>query len=82
MISIVQNTFLDQQQYRSHEDYGPEMAGKVTTAMLGFLEEAFAKATEILHNNEDLLKHCAAKLLIDETFNENKMEEIKNKLKK
>ena len=76
------NTFLDQQPYQQHEDYGPEMAGKVTTAMLDFLNEAFAEATEILQNNEALLKQCAEQLLSDETFNETKMEEIKSKLKK
>ncbi len=76
------NTFLDQQQYQSHDDYGPEMASKVTSAMSGFLDEAFAHATEILQSNKNLLKQCAAQLLTDETFNENKMEEIKSKLKK
>ena len=76
------NTFLDQQPYQQHEDYGPEMAGKVTTAMLDFLNEAFAEATDILQNNEALLKQCAEQLLSDETFNETKMEEIKSKLKK
>jgi cell division protease FtsH len=82
VIDQQKNTFLEQQQYQSHEDFGPEMAAKVTTSILSFLDQAFAEATEILQNNETLLKQCAEQLLVDETFNENKMEEIKSKLKK
>ncbi|MBN4075301.1 MAG: cell division protein FtsH [SAR86 cluster bacterium] len=74
------HTFLDQQQYQPHEDYGPEMAGKVTAAMLAFLDKAFAEATTILEKNLSLLKSSAVQLVLDETYDENKMEEIKNKL--
>ncbi len=82
VIDQQKNTFLEQQQYQSHEDFGPEMAAKITRAILSFLDQAFAEATEILQNNETLLKQCAEQLLIDETFNENKMEEIKSQLQK
>lgn len=74
------NVFLDQQQYLPHEDYGPEMAGKVTGAISGILNHAFSTATGILRDNEVLLRQSAEQLVFDETFNETKMQEIKNKL--
>lgn len=74
------NAFLEQEEYHENEDYGPEMAQKVTNAIVEFLSQAFLQASEILERNRELLISCAKRLVVDETFNEQEMEEIKKQI--
>lgn len=73
------NQFLPQE-YQQSEDYGPEMAQKVTSAMVDFLNQAFALATQILQKNRALLEETAQQLVRDETYNEKQMEAIKARI--
>lgn len=73
--------FLEQPALDSSVSFGPMMAQMVTAAVNRFLVDAFQVATDILSENETLLKQAARGLLLDETYTEPKLGEIKQQLK-
>lgn len=75
------NYFLDQQEYESGDDFGPDTAQKITSAISGFLDAAFTRSTAILQANRALLEEAAAELCQVETFNEEKMQAFRKRLK-
>jgi len=76
------NFLLDMEKhFVTSEDYGPDIAQQVTTAIMKFLEDSYDKACAILQANLPLLKESATQLFQEETFNEQKMLSYRERLK-
>jgi len=76
------NFFLDmEKRYVTSEDYGPDIAQQVTTAIMKFLDDSYENACAILKSNLSLLKESATQLIQEETFNEQNMQSYRQRLK-
>lgn len=79
-IDTQQSQFLEHASQDASLNFGTEMAQRVSVAVAGFLDSAFALATDVLSQNESVLEASAQKLLIEETLNDVQLASIKEKI--
>ena len=73
--------FLDQKERVDAASFGPAMAERVSAAVSGLLDEAFDLATAILETNRPLLEEAARQLLAEETLSEERLRQVRARLK-
>jgi cell division protease FtsH len=76
-----QPLFLEQLASHTGNDYGPQMAQKITEAVGELLDAAFVQATGLLRENSNVLKEAAQLLIQKETLNEEQLRTFRERLR-